>query len=91
MKELIGIAHNPMIVEKNGQPIGMAEIVLMFSEPRWTVDAGGELVRSRVADDLRISMDAKGARVASANLARIADELEKLAARTTIAPIKEQP
>ena len=75
MKELVGVASNPLIsLETEGCPL-MLEVVFMTSEPVWMRDADGQLVHQRSAalKTLRFAATTEALR---SDIARLGEHVE---------------
>jgi hypothetical protein len=85
MKEGIGAAAN-FYLTPVGKPYPAPpfaptiEAVVNVTEPRYTVDAAGELVRQRAADQVRFHTTPDGLRMLAGHFNEWADAAEKMAA-----------
>lgn len=85
MKEIVGTSANMALLEGNkNNLIGMAEVILVFSEPQYQTDGGGGIVKVRAAQHIRFSAAAKNLRKIAEQFTEYADELEKLENRATL-------
>jgi hypothetical protein len=80
-KELLNLSANFSFVPSE-QPFGgearpHVEVILVVSEPKYTVDESGRLVKSRVNDTLRFHTNAKGLRLLAGAFGDWASEMEK--------------
>jgi hypothetical protein len=89
MRELAGSAANFALIESDKGLVGIAEIILVCSEPRYSVDLSGGLVRSRAVEDWRFGMTAKSLRDMAKIFTEHAANLEKL--EQTVAAFAKNP
>jgi len=82
MKEFIGLSRNLQLVDTDDGLIAQAEIVLIVSEPHWSRDEAGSLVRSRRNEMLRFSTGVSGANQLAETFLKFASEMESLEKRT---------
>jgi hypothetical protein len=87
MKIFNGVAVNVSLIDEPDGPHGMAELVLIYSEPKWSIDAAGAIVRLSEVGSHRLMFSAKALRMLAKHLTEYAIELEKLEGRTTIEPV----
>lgn len=81
MKEACGVAHNLLLLPGNDQTfIGMAEVVVMVSEPDYRASIGG-VERFRPVETQRFTASARTLRGFAEDFAKFADEVEALEAR----------
>jgi len=78
MKELMGTARNIFAVIQDGKAIPTIEVIFMVVEPQFHIDAGGELIRSRVPETLRFTTTPAGLRKVMADFGELADEAEEI-------------
>lgn len=79
MKELLTISSNFLAAwteEKKLLP--QVEVILVMSEPSYSVDAVGEVVRQRETSQVRFSASPKVLRKLSEAMTKLADEAETL-------------
>jgi len=79
MKELLTISSNFLgawTEEKKLLP--QVEVILVMSEPSYSVDAVGEVVRQRETSQVRFSVSPKVLRKLSEAMTKLADEAETL-------------
>lgn len=86
MKELLNVSSNSSVVERDGAAVGLVEVVLTFSEPRWRVDEAGGVYKQRETMDFRFGGTPRALREFAKLLNGVADDAEALARRTTFAP-----
>ncbi len=79
MQELMDTARNLSLAISADGPRPMVEVILMTSEPMFSIDGGGEMVRSRVMNTIRFSSSPEGLRKLSKRLAEFADEAADIA------------
>lgn len=92
MRELRGSAANLSLCEGNdGPPVGMVEVIIVLSEPTYSLDDGGDLVRRRVVTQERFGVSAKALRQLAAQYINFADQADALAARAHIDPEPDAP
>lgn len=88
MKEYCGMAFNPTLLEKaNGDFLGSAEMVFIYSEPRFALGVDG-LSRSRDTGEFRIAFSSNGLRELSKHCLEYADELDALEERANARPVQ---
>ena len=88
MKELLTLSSNFLAAwteEKKLLP--QVEVILVMSEPSYSVDAVGEVVRQRETSQVRFLATPKALRKLSAAMAALADEAEKMVSQTDIAKL----
>lgn len=68
----------------DGKPIPLAELIIVFSEPAYSIDMSGSIVRQRTVDNFRISIGIAGARKLGEILSDLADEMERSSDRISI-------
>jgi hypothetical protein len=85
MKELLTISANFHAVWTDGdkKQIPQVEVILVMSEPTYTVDAVGEVVRQRETSQCRFSASPK-------LLMRLAESMTKLAAEAEALPLANE-
>lgn len=85
MKELMATARNISLSEDGDRGLDASvELVLTVSEPSFKADAGGEVVKHRVAETIRFSTNVAGLRHLAKNCEEWADSAEALLARVKI-------
>jgi hypothetical protein len=78
MREYMGVAMNASFVANDEDVVrGLAETILLYTEPTYTVDAGGAVVRRREVGSFRLMTDPKGLRDIAKRFAEWADEIEE--------------
>jgi hypothetical protein len=78
MKELTGSAVNIVYAEgAEGKLRALAEIIIVRSEPAYSVDAAGVLVKQRVVDEVRFSSTASGLREMAKRFLGFAKDMER--------------
>lgn len=78
MKEYIGNSINISLVEMdNGAFRANAELIVVVSEPSYSISLGGEMIRQREVDHFRFAVTSRALRVLIKNLSEYADEMEK--------------
>jgi hypothetical protein len=87
MKIFNGHAVNFTLVEEDDGLKAAAEVVFIFSEARWLIDAAGDIVRQSDVSSYRLMFSAKSLRAMIKGLGKYADEMEDLERRASI----EQP
>ena len=79
MKELLTISSNFIAAwTEEKKPIPQVEVILVMSEPSYTVDAVGEVVRQRETSQVRFCASTKVLRKLSDAMTKLADEAESL-------------
>lgn len=84
MKIFTGVAVNTSVTEDADGPRGCGELVLIYSEAQWSVDAAGEINRQSRVDSHRLMFSAKSMRQLMKHLDQYATLLEDLERRTRI-------
>lgn len=78
VKELVGQSRNLIGVPLEGAaPEPLIELVLIVSEPSYMVDAGGDSIRHRVVETLRLCATPSGMRQLAKFLTEASDEAER--------------
>ena len=90
MKEVIATARNiTFTATDSGNNLNcIVEAVVTVSEPTFELDAGGEMVRTRVPEVLRFGAPPSGMRQIADAMNRWADEADKACAMITAGEIK---
>lgn len=79
MRELVCITSNAYAAwDSEGSQIRMVELVLVMSEPAYSLDPMGDLNKRREVSSLRLSTSPKQLRQLADTLKGIADETERL-------------
>ena len=80
MKELMHCAANFILVPRNppdGDPLGASlEVIFVTSEPQYSADAAGHIVRARTTETVRFSTSPEVLRLIGADLIKWADEAQ---------------
>lgn len=85
MKEFIGCSVNIGLVELESGAFGAtAEVVLVLSEPNYSVSSAGEMVRSREVSHLRFGSRTRGLRALIKSLGEYADEMDATEKRCVV-------
>ncbi len=79
MQELMGTARNLSLAMSDDGPRPMVEVILITSEPMFSIDGGGDMVRSRVPSAIRFLSPPDGLRKLSERLLEYADEAADIA------------
>lgn len=83
MKELTGNSMNVMAVPMADKAANKnvltpyTEVILIYSEPHYRVDAGGTLIRERTVGDFRFCTSPDNLRRLANNLIEFADETDR--------------
>lgn len=77
MKEIIEIMMNPGAVLVDGKLEASAEIVVVFSEPHYRLQTGGEVLKEHHTGANRYAMSPKRMRQFAAGLLGAAETLER--------------
>ena len=85
MQELMGTARNLSIVVINDKPSVTIEVILMTSEPKFAIDAGGMLGKSREANSIRFTATPESLRDLCKRLAEYAKQGDELVERVEVA------
>ena len=81
MKELLTIASNNHVsFAENNKPLPRIELIFVASEPAYSVDACGEVVRHRETTSTRFMASPTSLRKMAALMMQLADEAEALVA-----------
>lgn len=90
MREFIAVAFNELIAIDldTGCLHPHVEMIVISSEPKWTVDAGG-LRTDRIVDECRMTLTAAALRKLSEAATKQADALDALG--VTVADIRHDP
>ena len=91
MKELMATARNLSLTVDADDLREVIEIALTVSEPAFEADAGGEVVRRRVAETIRFSTNVDGLRLLASRCEEWAKEAEALRDRVTVEQSGEKP
>ena len=79
MKELLTVNANFHAVwSENDKPIPQVEVVLVTSEPTYTVDAAGQVISQRTTDAFRFAASPAALRKLAESLVKLAIEGEQL-------------
>jgi len=85
MKELRSVTANyAMVLNPEGEAKTAVEVVLLVSEPRYSIDGAGTLTSARNLEDLRFTTSPKALRDMAASMCKMADEADE-AARAALA------
>lgn len=88
MKEYCGVSFNPYLVDgTSGEFSGGAEIILIYSEPIFSLGIGG-LDRSKGIGSFRLALSASGLRDLAKNFLEYAIELDDMERRANARPVQ---
>jgi hypothetical protein len=81
MKELMSTARNICAVmqDHSKKAITTIEVIFTVFEPQYRIDAGGELIRSRVPETMRLTTTPARLRQVAASFIEWADDADKWA------------
>lgn len=79
MKELRSTTANMALVIGGDEPQTVVEVVLLVSEPKYSIDASGSVAKARNLEDMRFSASPKGLRDLADVLLKLADEADESA------------
>lgn len=90
MKELRASTVNYALLpnEAGDKLVGLAELILVVSEPSYSVDLSGDLNKTRDLTHFRVSIGTRGLRDLAKQLNGYADDISKLEARFSPQPDK---
>ena len=77
MKELRSTTANIALVIGGGEASTVVEVVLLVSEPKYSIDASGSVAKARNLEDMRFSTSPKGLRDLADVLLKLADEADE--------------
>ena len=81
MKELLGTARNIYaVVGPDNKMLPTIEVILIATEPQFTVDASGAVVRTSVPASFRITTTPGGLRSVAKDFLKWADDAEEVLA-----------
>jgi hypothetical protein len=86
VKEFVGVAVNPMLVESGDKFTGSAEVILVYSEPHFRPNLGS-MDRIRESGEYRVALSASGLRQLSGHLIEYAELLEAMETRANGAAV----
>ena len=80
MKELSARCVNYALLpsEDNKRVVGIAELILVTSEPSYSVDLSGQINKARSLDQMRLSLTARGLRQLAEQFTQYATDLDEL-------------
>lgn len=85
MKEFMGNSVNISLIEmESGAWRANAELVVLVSEPTYTVSPAGEMIRQREMGHFRFALTQRAMRTFIKNLTEYADEMEKTEQRFAV-------
>lgn len=82
MKELLTVAFNFAAAwTEDGKMIPWVEVVVVTSEPVYSVDGAGDVVRNRETSQFRFLADPQGLRKIAEGMVKVSEEAEALVAK----------